>query len=226
LKLIILGTADSMAQAPFDDKNWTVWACQPAITFPACKRVDRIFELHDRPVWQDKETVKRMNEAQVPVVMQRKYEEVPLSEALPLEGMIAHYQLKGMAGARYFTSTIAFMLSYALYVGGWEQIALFGVHMAADEEYGNQRQSMEYWVGVANGMGIVVVIPDRSSICSAKFLYGYDTESTMLTEIRKMGMEFQKGLSQAKSKVDASVQEMYQYEGAIRAMAKLRRIYS
>lgn len=232
MKLVLLGTADSMTQAPFGDPTWEIWACQPAISYPACKRVDRIFELHDESYWRDPQIIVRMNAANVPIVMQHAVAELPKSEVLPLSDMAERF--KGFTGARYFTSTIAYMIAYALYLNlrspkpglGYEEIALYGVHMAADEEYGNQRQAMEYWVGVANGLGVKVTVPDRSSICSARFLYGYDTESTMLTEMRKMSGEFQQGLSQAKAKVDTHVQEMYEYSGAVKALAKLRRIYS
>ncbi len=224
MKLVLLGTADSRTLAPYDDRSWEIWACQPALGYPECKRIDRLFELHDKSYWSDPEIIKRINGANVPILMQQKAEAIPLSESYPLKEIMQRFA--GFAGARYYTSTIAYMLAHALFVGSVEQIALYGIHMAADEEYGNQRQAMEYWVGVANGMGIKVLIPEQSSICSSKFLYGYDSESTMLTEMRKMSIDFQRLLNEAKAKADTDVQTMYEYNGALKTLAKLRRLYS
>ena len=224
MKLVLLGTADTRTKAPFDDKAWEIWGCQPVLTYPDCKRVDRLFELHDKSYWGDPAVIQRMNAANVPIVMQRAVTAIPRSETFPLAEIGERFQT--FIGARYFTSTIAYMLAYALLRGGFEEIALFGIHMAADEEYGNQRQAMEYWVGVANGMGVKVTVPEESSICSAKFLYGYDTESTMLTEMRKMAEEFKHELAQAKGKLDADVQLWHEYNGALKMLGKLRRIYS
>jgi hypothetical protein len=226
MKLVLLGTADSIAQAPYGDHSWTIWGCQPVLTYPACKRVDRLFELHDGSYWRDPQIIERMNKANIPILMQRKFAEVPRSEEFPLREMIERY--RDFLGGRYYTSTIAYMLAYALFRGESrvEEIALYGVHMAADEEYGAQRQSLEYWAGAANGMGVKVTVASQSSICSTKFLYGYDSESTMLTEMRKMAEEFNRNIAQAKAKVDADVQTLYEYGGALKMLAKIRRLYS
>ena len=196
--------------------------------------MDRLFELHHESYWKDPAIVQRMNAAKVPVIMQRKVPAVDLSAPLPLEEMVSEFRRRGFVGARYFTSTIAYMIAYALYLNmvsegigqPYDEIALYGVHMSADEEYGMQRQSMEYWTGVANGMGVRVVVPVDSTICSAKFLYGYDEESTMLTEMRKMASDMQQGLTQAKAKVDTDVQTLYEFNGALKILAKMRRLYS
>lgn len=46
-------------------------------------------------------------------------------------------------------------------------------------EYGAQRPSCEYFVGVADGLGIEVAIPENSDLCKATVLYGAGTTSPL-----------------------------------------------
>lgn len=223
---MILGTAPSMNRAPYDDAAWTIWACQPAICYPVCKRADVVFELHDESYWGLPDVVKRLNDWGAPVLMQRETPLIPKSEKFPLEEMMQYWKAKGFAGAKYYTSTIAHMLAYALYKGGWETIAFFGVHMSADEEWQYQRQALEYWIGVANGMGIPVDIPSESSICAGRRVYGYDNDSKLLTEMRVTQAHFEKDMVRIKAELDAKVQEMYEVSGAAKVLRKMHREWS
>ena len=44
-------------------------------------------------------------------------------------------------------------------------IGLFGVDLAAGEEYEHQRPCAEFWIGQATARGISVAIPDESALC-------------------------------------------------------------
>ena len=70
------------------------------------------------------------------------------------------------------------------------QIGLWGVDMAQHgvkqghagwftSEYARQRPSVEYWLGVAEGMGIDVTVPDESDILKCSVIYGYHTTHPM-----------------------------------------------
>ena len=53
-------------------------------------------------------------------------------ESYPIDDIIE------WSGSNYFTSTIAYMIAYALFIGH-KEINLFGVEMESDEEYQHQR---------------------------------------------------------------------------------------
>ena len=45
-----------------------------------------------------------------------------------------------------------------------DEIGLWGVDMKAEDEYAYQRPNIEYWLGIAEGKGIKVHIPEASPI--------------------------------------------------------------
>jgi hypothetical protein len=73
---------------------------------------------------------------------------------------------------RYFTSTIGYML--ALAIGRLRLDRLYGIDLASDVEYPQQRPNAEYLIGLARGMGKTVVIAPASALCKAGHLYGYE----------------------------------------------------
>jgi hypothetical protein len=74
---------------------------------------------------------------------------------------------------KYFTSSIAYMIAYAMELG-YKRIGLYGIDMAMDSEYQYQRPCVEYYVGLARGAGIVVDIPEQSHIMSYPWVYGIE----------------------------------------------------
>ena len=159
-------------------------------------------------------------------MMQRVYPEVPKSEAFPLEAMVTAFEARGWSGARYYCSTIAYMLAYALHRGGYSEISLDGVHMAAGEEYSRQLPAMSYWVGVANALGIKTRIPEGSDICKSRQLYAFSEDSGFATEIRMLLDKVRQMGAEAKAKVDADVQELYRHDGARMVLEKLHKEFS
>lgn len=118
--------------------------------------------------------IKRINDMGVPLVAPMKYEEIPLSEAFPLDRYVKEF------GAPYFLNTIAYMIAYALLEGA-EEIDLFGINQASSSEYFYEKASCEYLLGVAIGRGVKVTIHGEKSellMNKARFggsiLYGYD----------------------------------------------------
>jgi hypothetical protein len=71
-------------------------------------------------------------------------------------------QVAATTGA-YWNSSIAYMLALAIHEGA-EEIAIYGVDMKGDDEYGYQKPNMEYLIGLAIGRGIKVTIPDASPL--------------------------------------------------------------
>jgi hypothetical protein len=73
----------------------------------------------------------------------------------------------------YFSSTPAWMLAWML-AEGYRDISIFGIHLATEWEYINQRPNMEFLIGMALAQGISFVIPDKSSLLKGKHKYAIE----------------------------------------------------
>jgi len=105
----------------------------------------------------------------------------------------------------YFTNSISYEMALAIYEG-FKEIHLYGVEMALSGEYGYQRPSVEYFIGLARGMGIKVYLPERCDLLATVVLYGYEDHHRMAEKLRQQKMEFNNrtaSLNQAREKMAA-----------------------
>lgn len=185
-KVCIIGTASTMLKTPWDDKSFDFWACSPVITHPGMekKKFNLLFELHGENYYLNEKILERLNKVTCPILMKKKVDKIKTSEKLDFEKMIEFFN-----GRKYYTSTISFMIAYAI-MQGYSEIHLYGVHMSASEEYGHQRQACEYWLGVAEGRGIKIYVPEESEILHISYVYGYETENDVVAQarIRRSGL--------------------------------------
>lgn len=91
----------------------------------------------------------------------------------------------------YFTDTIAYMIAYALYTHTYLaenekgvirpelemplKIELFGVDMGTSWEYLVSKGGIEFWLGIARGMGVEVALPNLSTILAHPRGHRYGT---------------------------------------------------
>src|SRR5204862_1461795 len=86
------------------------------------------------------------------------------------------------------TSSIGYMLAMAIAEGrdadfkplnedavSW--IGLYGIDLASDTEYGEQRPNAEYFIGLGRGLGITVEIAEGSALLRADHVYGFETRA-------------------------------------------------
>jgi hypothetical protein len=169
-KIAIIGTAGTIHAAPWFDPSWEIWAHSSAS--PLCPRVDRFFDVHPKDVWNTKkgwhkDYQKFLRECPVPVYMQAHYPEVPQSIRYPKERVLAEFR-------RYFSSQTAWMIALAL-TEGVTHLGFFGIHYASKDEHAEQRAGCEYWMGVAEGRGVQLVIPGGCPLLhEPSKLYGYE----------------------------------------------------
>ena len=165
-RVCILGTAETMKEAPFEDDDLEIWAHAMCINRQPqnLKRWDLMFEMHQPHKWLHR--VDELNTGGKPVIMQQHYDEVPASEAYPLDEVLSHFR-------RYFTNSISQMVALAI-IRGYSEIALFGVHLATDSEYAYERPNLEYFLGQAEARGISLWIPEDAYMLRAGHLYGYE----------------------------------------------------
>lgn len=102
----------------------------------------------------------------------------PTHEAFPLADILNASHESG--AVPYFNSTAAYAVAYAIHVGA-TQISLFGIDYTLPNRHEAEqgRACVEYWLGVAAAKGIVITVPDQSSLLDAcqtdrDRLYGYD----------------------------------------------------
>jgi len=90
----------------------------------------------------------------------------------------------------YFNNTISWLIALAIMMRP-EWVGMYGVDMAQDHllaaEYSKQRPSCEYFLGLMEGLGIEVDIPNGSDLLAASHLYGYEDSGRV---IEKMGSRF------------------------------------
>jgi len=79
-------------------------------------------------------------------------------------------------GPDYEVSTPAWMLMHAI-AEGYAEIHVYGIHLATQWEYVEQRPNFEFLLGVAAGMGVRVVLPDATPICRAQYRYAFEPKA-------------------------------------------------
>lgn len=215
MKIGLIGSApSSVGLAPYGDPSWKIWACSPG-TFGVIPRSDAFFELHrwepgvvGRPgtqkPWFSPEYVQWLK--QHPLVWTTEViPEIPGSKRLPREDLFKKY------GTYFFTSSLAWMMAMAIEeilsdrerrrtlaatqaaelpdpMHDVEAIGLWGVDMAATEEYGYQRAGCQYFIQIAANLGIEIVVPPESDLLLPVTPYGvceWDPMMIKLTERRR-----------------------------------------
>ena len=222
-KVAIVGFAPSWGMAPFDDESWEIWGLNELYVFNI-KRANRWFDIHTPEVSQN--DTKRVGDhwaklATLPcmVYMQDHYDEIPNSVKFPLDEMVALY-------GNYFTNTISYMMAQAI-AEGYTDIALYGIDMAHDSEYGLQRPSVEYFVGVAIGKGIRVEIPQAADLMKVNYLYGYEEEkATAFDEkLKSREVELNAKLAQLDQQIAQLSTAREQFRGAVQDTQHIRKIW-
>lgn len=124
----------------------------------------------------------------IPLWLMEAREEVPDAKVYPKDEVYRRFSLNGQDPNFYFTNSISWMLAKAIMdlttlgedgkyhaVEGAE-IGVWGVDMmmagGQGSEYGYQRPSCEWLIGVAQGLGITVHIPKESDLLKTAFVYG------------------------------------------------------
>ena len=160
LNVAIVGLSRSTHDdAPWSDPTWEKWGLPWDDGYWLW--CNRLFEMHALELIESVPCRKPgyidlLNSVEVPLYMQDEYKEIQRSKRYPFEDV-------SKVTGDYFNSSIAYMLALAIYEKA-DKIGLWGVDMAADEEYFYQRPNIEYLLGLARGKGIEIYIPEESPI--------------------------------------------------------------
>lgn len=185
-KVAICGFAESYKLAPFDDPSVEIWGLNELWKY--LPRWNRWFEVHDdetlgvskRDLTEGEmkrhlEWLSKDHGEGKPIYMQPQFCDGRFPNAVPwpLNDMAEQFKRK-----RYFTSSIAMMAAQAI-VERYDWIGLFGIDLATDIEYQDQRPCAEYYVGVADGISMMgggcdVYIAPTSAMCKAGHVYAFE----------------------------------------------------
>jgi hypothetical protein len=213
-RVAIVGTADSWSQAPFGDPSAEIWSLNDAYRLPGFVRADRWYDFHPLDKYHYVEEV----DGKAPVVYAHQ---IPADKYLrpathldwlakqpfpkflhpdfaaqhpdaatwpnvhpfPRKEIEAHF-------GRYFTSSPGWMLAHAV-MEGVRDIEIYGIHLATEHEYIDQRPNFEFLIGCVLGAGPRtmteqgglrvyqsadgrIVLPERSPVLSAGFQYAFE----------------------------------------------------
>lgn len=209
-KIAVLGSAvSSVRLAPFDDPTWEIWACSPANkSLPRC---NVWFELHNPDVKIREGLTEWMNwlKGQPIVYMQKAYPEYVGARELPLKPLIERW------GPFWWTSQLAYMLALAI-----EQkpthIGIFGVDMAANSEYNQQRLACQYFIQhIVRDSNIELIVPPESDILEPAPLYGYCESSRQFRKYMARKSELAQRIANLEAEASQKMAEKAHLVGAM-----------
>ena len=168
-ELIILGCGPTHVECPYDQETWGVNG-----TYTFAKRLDKLF-MTDGPDVMDEDILRAKDIASYgcTLILAKKFPEVMPAytkagvkvEVYPIDEVLEKFP------TRFFSNTIAYMIAYALLstktvwedglrpkvVEGYSKIRFYGIDMMTNTTYLQEKGGVEYWMGVALGMGVDIV---------------------------------------------------------------------
>ncbi len=216
----IIGFANSTRDlAPWDDERVECWTLNRAHQEPWCKRITRHFQIHGIGYLKrcmghskgDREHYEWLcAEHDFPLYTQAKYSEFKSCIPFPIDEARKRF-------GNFYTSTMAYMMALAI-MEGFERIEIYGFEMESDTEYRYQRDSAEYFIGFAVGLGIEVYLPPQCSLLKGK-TYAYETSEVGLRqqyEFRRLNVA---------SEVDTLAHEYNKLKGEVDMLQELVKTY-
>lgn len=164
----------------FSRQDCDVWVFNEAARQDWVKRVDGVLQLHIPTIWRnptnrnDPQHYQWLQTTQTPVYMQEKYDDVPASVKFPKDEILSMLPNATVNGRpiREVSCSPAWALAYGIYLG-YKRIEVYGVELESGTEYAYQQGNWKFWVGVAAGRGIELVL---HTTMFDNPLYGYEGE--------------------------------------------------
>jgi hypothetical protein len=224
-KVALVGFADSWKEAPWQDESIEIWSLNEFWKYAS--RWDRWFEVHDEETLGI--TTRDLSEGEQkrhlewlraqppgkPIYMLPQHcgGEFPAAVPLPLDVLTKRFK-----AGRYFTSTIAYMIALAIHEG-YPWIGLYGIDLASDIEYQDQRPCGEYLLGVAEGLGIQMELAPTCAMLKVGHLYGF--EKPVGSSLKDAIATHMKGL---REKHEQSLATLNTLDGAIQECENLLKL--
>lgn len=216
MKIAIVGGAPSSCNlAPIGDLSWEIWVCSPG-NF-GLPRVDAWFELHslDRKWVSGNEPYIEALTKHPRVYIAKPDPRLPNGVIYPKDAILAKYNRFHHS---FFSSSPAWMLAFAIEQRP-EEIGMWGIDMAAAEEYEYQRPGCHFFMGIAEAHGIKLTVPPQSDIMETHPLYAYKEHSRHYWKTKARKQELNERLERARQKQRKARDEELLLTGAMQSIA-------
>lgn len=189
LKLAVVGFEErNIRTAPLNDASWDVAGFNMGNRLGIHAdaegrfRADLWFDLHPLGP-QSVLDLAWIEACPVPIYTPTVFSSNPCNEAFPLDHVQAFFLETCGVRPGYFASSAAMILAWAIW-RGYQTIGLFGMSMNFGRERIVERANLEFWIGLAMGLGIDVVLSTESKLLTHPGIYGfdYDTEKQGVIE--------------------------------------------
>lgn len=215
LRIALVGTApSSRLLAPCHDPSWKIWACSPD-NKSGLSRVDAWFELHNLgyPEYQAGlkwyvEWLRERSEAGAFDVYAQDQRFIRKAITFPKDELIGHF------GCRFFTSSFAWMIAFAL-TKGVKELGLFGIDMSSSNEYRLQRPGIHHFLEICEASGVSITVPSESDILQPAPLYGYERNSPFVCKLETRRHELSTKLAYARAKRADAERRICMLQGAM-----------
>lgn len=208
-KIAIIGYTDSRHEAPYGDPEWEMWGLNNLhLQIPPEQMASftRWYDLHDKKVINsDEQHVEWLKKATLPVYVWTPQDEWPTAVTFPREQLLDEF-------GRYFTNSISWMIAHAILEGA-TTIGIWGVDMAQSSEYAAQRPSCEYFLGLAAGLGIQIIVAETSDLLKAAVLYG-ESDGGLRSKLEHRSAELGTRIEQIRAEIERLHNGMLQLIGA------------
>ncbi len=183
-KVAIVGSCpSSRLLAPYRDESWEIWGFSPD-NLNILPRMTVWFEVHGDWGWTgydptlEQNYIAWVNTLPCQVYAQRQ-DIFPKAELFPAEKLVEKF------GPYWFTSTVAWMLAFAL-ENGVTELSIYGCDMALKDEYDHQLPACHRFLEIATDRGVPVYVPPESDLLNPPPLYGYSITTPLgrKTEVR------------------------------------------
>jgi hypothetical protein len=226
-KIALIGSAPSSVRlAPFSDPSWTIWSCSPG-AMQHLSRVDAHFELHrwePHQSWFHPDYIKFMAGLGKPVYMIEPVAAIPMSVPYPKDEVLRYVWSRNQKpdgtlidmtfNPNAFGSSLSWMLALAI-TQLPDEIGLWGVDMAAGEEYGPQKDGCLELIHVARCLGIKVTTPPESDLLRPTPLYGFREVDPMFIKLQTRVQELSEQLAKAEAEYQDADRRRWFFKGAL-----------
>jgi len=161
--------------APFNDPEWEIWGINMGNRLDLMKdrhgdfRADRWFDLHEL-IAQSKQDMEWIKTCPVPLYLTEEFKDNPNAVVFPLADVVTAHQ---EFGPLYFASSFAYMVGLAM-LEGFKTIGFFGCDLDWGRERVVENGNLQFWIGLARGRGVKVVMSPKSTLLSHPALYGFE----------------------------------------------------
>lgn len=216
-KIGIVGFSQGhLHEAPYGDPEWELWGINRLHGVADGSKFQAWFNIHDLEEFHgdDHEHLQFLKDFPGPVFLRpQDIGKYPIPNAVPFPWTDLVKQF-----GRYFNNTISWLIAFAITQEPTD-LGLYGVDMAQDAlmnaEYGHQRPSCEYFLGIAAGLGISVHMPTGSDLLKTTHLYGFEDAGPMVVKWQNRLQEIGKRKEDAKAQLAQLSQQAEQVKAGI-----------